>query len=79
MLDNDDKMSEFIILGLRLINDGVSKEQFYNRFGCDINSVFGKYINKHIADGLLVDNGSNICLTRTGCYVSNYVMSDFLL
>ena len=79
VLDNDDKTSEFIILGLRLINDGVSKEQFYNRFGCDIYSVFGKYINKHISDGLLVDDGSNIHLTRKGCYVSNYVMSDFLL
>ncbi len=78
-LTEDDKMSEFIILGLRLIKNGVNKRKFYDTFGCDIYSVFGKYINKHISGGLLEDNGSKLVLTSKGCYVSNYVMSDFLL
>ena len=79
VLSTEDKMSEFVILGLRLIKDGVDKKKFFDTFGCDIYSVFGKYIDKHIHNGLISDNGSSLLLTRKGCYVSNYVMSDFLL
>lgn len=79
VLSTEDKMSEFVILGLRLIKDGVDTDKFYDLFGCDIHSVFGKYIHKHIRDGLLTYNGSKLLLTKKGCYLSNYVMSDFLL
>ena len=79
VLDTNDKISEFVILGLRLIKDGVCKKEFNQKFGNDIYDIFGSEIKKHISAGLLIDNGSNLCLTKAGCYVSNYVMSDFLL
>ena len=77
-LTQSEKMSEFIILGLRLIKDGVSKQEFANRFNTDIYDVFGKIINKHIANGLLCDNGENLVLTPRAYFISNYVMSDFV-
>ena len=78
-LTENDKMSEFVILGLRLINEGVNKQRFYHRFGRDIYDVFGNEIRRHISNCLLADNGASIALTNDGCYISNYVMSDFLL
>ncbi len=77
-LTQSEKMSEFIILGLRLIKIGVSKKEFAKRFNADIYDVFGKTINKHIARGLLFDNGKSLVLTPRAYFISNYVMSDFV-
>lgn len=77
-LTKDEKMSEFIILGLRLINEGVSKVEFKNKFGVDIYDVFGDEIKKHINLNLLKDCGQNLVLTEKSYYISNYVMSDFV-
>ena len=77
-LTNSEKMSEFIILGLRLIKEGVSKADFKNTFGVDIYDVFGDTINKHINTNLIKDTGKNLVLTEKSYYISNYVMSDFV-
>lgn len=77
-LTNEEKMSEFIILGLRLIKEGVSKTEFKNKFGVDIYDVFGSAIKKHINLNLLKDCGKNLVLTEKSYYISNYVMSDFV-
>ncbi len=77
-LTQSEKMSEFIILGLRLIKIGVSKKEFAKKFNTDIYKVFGKIINKHIANGLLCDNGESLVLTPRAYYICNYVMSDFV-
>ncbi len=78
VLTENDKMSEFIILGLRLIKQGVNKQEFYNRFKKDIYDVFGDVINRHIKNNLLSDDGKTIVLTARAHYISNYVMSDFV-
>lgn len=78
ILSKDEQMSEFIILGLRLIKEGVSKEKFKNIFSADIYDAFGEIINKHISNGLLEDNGKSIVLTPRAYFISNYVMSDFV-
>lgn len=77
-LDMEDKMSEFVILGLRMLQ-GISGERFKKLFGRDISEVFGKIIEKNKADGLLVEEGDTIRLTPYGLDISNYVMSQFLL
>ena len=41
ILDMDDRMSEFCILGLRMC-EGISKREFKQRFGSDIYEIFGK-------------------------------------
>ena len=71
-------MEEFMFLGLRLTR-GVSCSDFMAEFGQDIYEVYGKIIDKYIADGLLVRSGDNIFLSDEGMDVSNTVMADFLL
>lgn len=71
-----EQMEEFMFLGLRL-TEGVSKKEFYESFGEEMVSVYGKVIDKLKGQGLVTD-GERIKLTPYGRDVSNYVMAEFL-
>ena len=77
-LSEDEIMSEFVIMGLRL-NKGVSATEFYKRFSLQLWEAYGEVIAKHEKNGLLTllpDGG--IVLTKVGRNLSNFVMADFL-
>lgn len=76
-LSVEEQMEETMFLGLRLM-DGVEKARFAKVFGVSMDSVYGKVIERHVKNGLLLD-GEKVRLTKKGIDVSNYVMSDFLL
>lgn len=71
-----EQMEEFMFLGLRL-TEGVGKKEFYEAFGEDMASVYGKVIEKLESQGLVTD-GERVRLTPYGRDVSNYVMAEFL-
>lgn len=73
-----DQMEEFMYLGMRMIC-GVSEEEFQDRFGCSMDSVYGAVIRKHMEEGLLRRQEGRVFLTDQGLDVSNYVFADFLL
>ena len=76
-IDKDTEMDEFCILGLRKIK-GIDKAVFKERFGRDIESIYGRQIKKHV-DGALIEDGENyIRLTKKGLDLSNLVEVDFL-
>ena len=77
-LSLEDEMSEFMFLGLRLI-DGISKQTFTKIFTFTVEEIFGDIIKKHINNELLIDNGDFLKLSDRGLDISNYVLSDFLL
>lgn len=77
-LSKNDKMEEFMYLGLRM-TDGISRKQFKNLFNEDIDDVFGKVINKYSAMDLIVCEDDKIFLSERGIDVSNYIFSDFLM
>lgn len=78
LLTEKDCMEEFMFLGLRLIR-GVSKEEFFSRFGMSMDAVYGKVLEKLQAQGLLEEKDGQVFLTARGLDVSNYVFADFLL
>lgn len=78
-LTKSDKISEFVMLGLRMLIDGVDKNEFKKRFDKDIYQIFEKEISKHIKTGMLEDTGDSIRLTPKAYYVSNSIMADFIL
>lgn len=78
VLSLEDKMSEFMFLGLRM-SKGVSAKRFYECFGKTPDSVFGEAIERHIKNGLLKEEGDALFLTSKGTDLANYVMSDFIL
>ncbi len=77
-LTQNDEMEEFMFLGLRK-SDGVSKSDFEDEFGRDINSVYGNVIEKLISQDLLCESDDRIILTDKGIDISNIVLANFLL
>ena len=77
-LTEEEKMEEFMFLGLRL-TAGVREADFAARFGRTMDSVYGKTIRKHIAQGLVERTQAGVCLTERGIDISNYVLADYLL
>jgi len=77
-LSMKDKIEEFAFLGLRM-QRGISRKEFMERFGTEIEQHYGNIIDKHIKNGLLAADGDRIFLTEQGIDISNYVLADFLL
>ncbi len=72
-----DRQSEFMILGLRLMQ-GVSLQEFTEKFGVPMREVYEPAIRKYTAQGLLEICDGRLRLTGDGVSVSNVVMADFL-
>ena len=78
ILSLQEKMEEFMFLGLRMM-DGVSGSEFVGRFGQNMWNVYKDVIEKLAEQGLLEIKSPSIRLTEKGIDVSNYVLSQFLL
>lgn len=76
-LSVQDRMEEFMFLGLRLIK-GVEREEFKRLFKEEIENVYGKILEKNYRDGLLRQEHGRIFLTSRGLDLSNYVSAQFL-
>ena len=76
-----EQMQEWMMLGLRVVNEGVSKEEFHVRFGEPIEKAFGTQIQKLIAMGLLEiwdTADEHLRLTRKGIMLGNRVFGEFV-
>ncbi len=76
-LTQEDMMSEFVFLGLRM-TEGISVKEFIGRFSVDIFDVFGDAINKNLTRGTLVREEDRIKIPDKYMYVSNSIMVDFV-
>ena len=76
-LDREARMSEFMILRLRL-TEGADRDEFKKRFGVPMDEVFGSVIKKQMGLGLLTDREHSVALTSKGFDVANSVMCEFL-
>lgn len=79
-IDKNGRMSEYMILNLRLLQSGIDEDEFREKFGIDMYSVFGKKLNFHLnTTKMLEKKGKKIVLSKKAYYVCNAVMCDFLL
>ena len=76
-LSTQDKMEEFMILGLRLMH-GVEKREFLNRFSVTIEKVYGDTIKKLTSLGFMKEEENRLYLTEQGIDVSNEIFTMFL-
>lgn len=76
-LDHQGLMSEYMILGLRLIS-GVSVSEFEKRFKTGIFDVYGREIDRFVSDGLLEHIEDRIKLSEKGLDLANFVMRAFI-
>lgn len=76
-IHKEESMSEYIILGLRLV-DGVSVKQFKLRYDTDIFSVFEQQITKLKQKQLIEIEEDRLRLTSLGLDLANEVFLEFI-
>ena len=77
ILDNESKMKEYMMLGLRKI-EGVNIFRFESKFGKNPIVKFCKELEKLNHEGLIEVDGSNIKLTDKGIDLANLVWEEFI-
>jgi oxygen-independent coproporphyrinogen-3 oxidase len=77
-IDRALEMGETMMLGLRLIEEGVTRARFADRFGVELDDVYGTTIAQLITQGLLESAAGRVRLTPQGRLLGNRVFGEFL-
>lgn len=77
-VDKKAHMEEYCFLGLRTAA-GIDKNLFQQKFGVDLFTVYGRTIEKLVAQELLQYTARGIALTPLGMKYGNQVFGEFLL
>jgi len=78
VVDETAAMQETMMVGLRLVELGVSNTQFMDRFGRALTDVFGEQITRLAGQGLLEWQNDRLRLTRRGRLLGNRVFMEFV-
>ncbi len=76
-----DQMQEYMMVGLRMIEEGVSARDFLFHFGHPMNRIFSKQINRLKEQKLIEQHPQceqRLRLTSKGCFFGNQVFSEFV-
>lgn len=77
-LTRADQMGETMMMGLRLLQEGVSEAGFAVRFGQPLAEVYGAELEKLQEWGLLEKTHGRVRLTSKGMFLSNQVFHHFV-
>jgi len=76
-LADEDRARELLVFGLRRMA-GVERAWFAERTGRTIDGLVGAALARHVAVGLLEDDGGRVRLTREGLFVSDAIWPEYL-
>jgi oxygen-independent coproporphyrinogen-3 oxidase len=76
-LSAPERARETLALGLRR-TEGVARESFRVQTGFDLDELVGEAIPRHVALGMMEDDGTAIRLTRKGKPLADAVIEGFL-
>lgn len=77
-LDRANEISETLLMGLRLIHEGISLESFRERFGIELLEVHGEVFEKFAGFGLVEVTDTHVRLTSRGRLLSNVVFRELV-
>lgn len=77
-VSQEDEISETIMMGMRMTQEGIDRRRFAARFGVDIYSLKQAAIDKHVQSGLLELTETTLRLTEEGRLISNFVLVDLI-
>ena len=77
-IDEKTAMGETMMLGLRLVEDGVSAPSFARRHGVSLFDQFAPQLSRLTSIGLLEVNDRRVRLTKSGILLANSVCAEFL-
>jgi oxygen-independent coproporphyrinogen-3 oxidase len=72
------EMGETMMLGLRLVREGVTEADFRKRFGVSLEAIYGDVIQELTGAGLLLWDQDRLRLSRRGWLLGNQVFFRFL-
>jgi oxygen-independent coproporphyrinogen-3 oxidase len=83
VIDQPAEIAETMMMGLRLVSEGVSASRFQARFGQPLEAVFAKQVDRLIRLGLLEwadspADGATLRLTRNARLLGNQVFVEFI-
>lgn len=78
ILNKETRYNDLITTALRTI-DGITLEDIKKEFGDSFYQTLMTEADKHIARQLMVIKDGHLALTRKGLYISDDIMSDFML
>lgn len=70
--------SEVMLLGLRLVEEGVSRTAFERRFGLPVEAFYQGELNQLVARGMITIGNTNIRLTEVAYLIANQVLVNFV-
>lgn len=77
-VDRTEEMGEVMMMGLRLIQEGISDFGFEQRFGMRLRAVYGAQVETLREKGLLEWQGEILRLTPAGRLLGNQVFMEFI-
>jgi oxygen-independent coproporphyrinogen-3 oxidase len=80
-IDRNAEIGETMMMGLRLLIEGISKQKFHSRFGVYLHDMFGTQIDRLLTLGLVEWYGQDrdvLRLTRKGRLLGNHVFAEFI-
>jgi len=80
-IDRQTEMGEVMMMGLRLVQEGIRRQAFLERFGESLEGVFGAQIERLLGLGLLEWGGEGAAclrLTKRGRLLGNQVFVEFI-
>jgi len=73
-----DAMGEFMMMGLRLTLEGISRSTFRERFEIELDDIYGQEIDRLVRQGLLERQADTLRLTPHGRLLGNRVFMEFI-
>ncbi len=73
-----DEISDTLIMGLRLTEEGIHRATFRERFGEDLLDIHGQVLRGHEARGLLEIDSERVRLSQAGRLLANVVLRDLV-
>ncbi len=76
VMDKEESISEFVILGLRVLNKGVDKNEFYNKYKIDFDEYYKDALAK--VEKYVINDKNTLKLRHEATLVSNSIMCEFI-
>jgi len=77
-IDDGEEMGEYMMMGLRLVQEGISLADFQNRFGATLHANYADEVRRLEKAGLLEFHHGVLRLTKRGYLLGNQVFQAFL-
>jgi oxygen-independent coproporphyrinogen-3 oxidase len=78
VLASEARARETAVLMLRRTAIGIDRADFQRRTGFDLDALAGAALSRHVAGGLLDDDGHRIRFTREGLFLADTVLCDLV-